>query len=482
MRKWQDLAAPDDPGSWLTVSGAWPTNRGTYETSDVYGDSSTFTMTGESGGDSAFSFSTLSGYRSYFFGTDKLWEITDATVTDRTGALTPAGENYHACQYGNITIAARGTAASLISSSGGNFAALAGSPSAKLVCVQSNAVLAFNTSVSADGWAASDVGDYTNWSTGEAASGRILEGKGPITAVVPYGSDVYVFKRDAIFRMTYVGGVVKWQVQKVSEGIGCPALPSFAFGGNPAVSTRHGIFFIGATTDPLSTTAGYKYYLFDGASQPRCVNELTTIRPGIPVYDTHEDMVTVYAYAYESSAANTSVYAYNMTADAWGYIGKISGSSGIGTAFMPLRGDRADIGSSFGAYSALRPLIRAGSRRAVSLATATVSSGNDSTAVFKSHKYGTPNRKTTFKRVTPILRKRTARTGGSAASAALACSFFLERHDTATTTTANPTESTVRDRFDFLVSECYGQFQVTYNNTDVEIDDFLVVQQDAGTD
>lgn len=35
MRKWQDLAAPDDPNSWYSVTNMWPTLRGTYETADL---------------------------------------------------------------------------------------------------------------------------------------------------------------------------------------------------------------------------------------------------------------------------------------------------------------------------------------------------------------------------------------------------------------------------------------------------------------
>src|SRR6185312_13308149 len=35
MRKWQDLAAPDDPDSWNDVRGVWPSRRGTYESADI---------------------------------------------------------------------------------------------------------------------------------------------------------------------------------------------------------------------------------------------------------------------------------------------------------------------------------------------------------------------------------------------------------------------------------------------------------------
>lgn len=257
VRKWKTLAAPDDPEVWADVSGMWPTRLGTYEVADFYDSGTAKTATGEAygagAGVTAWAFKTLSGTRSYVVA-DKIWEYSGGSLTDRTNGLT-VGDGMM-CQYGNITIYARGTSNSLASSSGGNFSALAGSPSAKIVCVQSNAVVAFNTSVSADGWAASDVGDYTNWTTGESASGRILENSGPVTAAVPYGNDIIVFKKDSIFRMTYVGGVVKWTIQKIWHGVGVPEVSTHA---SCAVSCGDVVFFLGSYD--ASSTALPAYYV-----------------------------------------------------------------------------------------------------------------------------------------------------------------------------------------------------------------------------
>jgi hypothetical protein len=310
MRKWKTRAAPDDPNVWSDVSGMWPTTQGTYEVADIYGSPTTLTATGETPGSglSAWGFNVLSGQRFYIVGT-KIWELSGGTLTDRTGGITVAGG--HMCQYGNVSVLARGTSNSLAVSTGGNFSALAGSPSANIVVTQSNALVAFNTSVSSDGWAASDVGDYTNWTTGEASSGRILDHNGPITAAVPFGNDIIVFKADAIFRMTYVGGTVKWQVQKVSEGVGCydtNITPTYS----AAEACGDCIIFLGV----LGVSNQAKVYRFDGSAVPQLINYDTDI-PGntpMPCYDPANRRVF---FMYYNAASLIPLY-YALDSDSWG--------------------------------------------------------------------------------------------------------------------------------------------------------------------
>jgi hypothetical protein len=94
-----------------------------------------------------------------------------------------------------------GASTATVKSTGGNFSALAGAPQAEIVLPVANALLYLNTNTSTDGWAASDVGDYTNYATGEAASGRLIQTPGPITAGVSFGNYAIVFKGDAIYRL-----------------------------------------------------------------------------------------------------------------------------------------------------------------------------------------------------------------------------------------------------------------------------------------
>lgn len=475
MRKWQDLAAPDDPGSWADVSNMWGTGRGTYETSDIYGSSANITAVGEGNALACWAFNGLSAVRAYYIG-DKIWQLdlSALTATDRTGGITVGTGNMMA-QYGDITILTRGTSNSLASSSGGNFSALAGSPSAKFVVVQSNCVLAFNTSVSADGWAASDVGDYTNWSTGEAASGRILENNGPITGAVAYGNDVYVFKADSIFRMSYVGGVVKWQVQKVVQGIGCVDNLSPRLGGNQAVATNQGIFFCGQTR--ISSSPGqFAWYLFDGASQPVLLNPLSSITSGVPTYDAVWNRAVVW-YVTGTSIAFRS---FSFDDGAWGNHSSVSVGGAAGDT-LPLRGDHSATGMSGSSYpTSFRPLFStngSGISYKVPKDPATVAGSS----YLQTTKMGSSVGKTTFKRLTPQLRRRTNYSSGTPV-AALGVEMFRERHDTTTASTQSVTESNQRKRFDFLAADNFGRFKVTFTDMDVEVDDFAIDAKSSGTD
>lgn len=478
MRKWQDLAAPDDPGSWFDVSDMWGTGRGTYETADGFGTETSTTATGESSLNAAWAFKGLSGDRAYLVGT-KIWQVNTSTMalTDRTGGIT-IGTGLMMAQYGDITVLARGTSNSLASSSGGNFSALAGSPSAKFVCVQSNAVLAFNSSTSSDGWHASDVGDYTNWSTGEAASGRILENNGPITAAVPYGNDVYVFKADSIFRMTYVGGTVKWQVQKVVHGVGCFDPLSGAWGGNYAVATNRGILFLGNT----NFSGGYAWWLYDGASPPVQLNDLTTVIAGFPTYDPIWDRAVIW-YPYQVSAFvwRAKIYTYSFKDGLWGKCSEAalaSGSNGI----TPVRGDQSVSFSGSGGGTSLRAIFSGDGGANTVYYKVPVTPPAGSACYLQTSKIGSSDAKTTFDRLTPQLRRRTDL---GTDSASLEMTLFREREDTSAQTTRTISESSTRKRFDLNGGACsdnFARFKVTWAALDVEVDDFALKSRPAGTD
>ena len=77
----------------------------------------------------------------------------------------------------------------------------------KIVVLQSSSKLVFD----GDYWMASDIGDYTNWTTGEAASGRLFQPEGPILWAFPFRDYVLVGKKHAAYRGRYVGGIYKWR-------------------------------------------------------------------------------------------------------------------------------------------------------------------------------------------------------------------------------------------------------------------------------
>ena len=481
MRKWKNLAAPDDPTAWDDVLMMWPTSRGTYEVADFYTTTGgTLTATAESTTTliSSWALRAITDQRVFLIG-NSIWEFPVGVLTDVSGALSKpiASTVANMTMYGDIAIVARGTAATTIrqTASGGAFAALAGAPNARFAVVQSNALVLLNTGTSVDGWAASDVGDYTNWSTGEYASGRILESNGPITDAVPFGNDIIVFKETAIFRMTYVGGTVKWQVQKIFEGIGAQGVGRM----KPALACGDLIFFrapIGGDIGPSRE----RYYLFDGVSPPRLVNPETQLSSNsgavgesyaCPVaYDPVERRVML---AYEDDTIGP--YFYSIEADAWGKGPTFTASS----RNTVMRGDYSAL-ALVSDKSSLRSYFRGGTdliilSGPVSPGGSTASPSSPASPYVISHFYGQPDRKTDWTRLYPLLRRKT---DASAGAPATTCAVNLYRERYATSADVASTKVGVIDpkryRFNFQASDNYVQFALTFKDVDVEIDDILV--------
>lgn len=491
MRKWQDLAAPDDPGSWYDVGNMWPTKRGTYETADFS------TGTDKTAASSAFikyAFvgRTLSGSREFVVDSGKIWEYSGGSLTDRTNGVSIGSTPPMMAQYGDVTICVMGVATATVVSTSTTFAALAGSPKGEIIVVQSNAVLIFNTDTSADGWAVSDVGDYTNWTTGESASGRIIATPGPITAAVAYGGDVFVFKKDAIYRMSYVGGAIKWIVSLVWKGQGAGGED---FGSNAKyqiVATTHGIVFNGDTLS--STNLNNAVYLFDGSSQPFLLNPLTTLNACYPIYCYHpiED-VLILAPAWGSSSAGTVLtsngaiaskyYYYSFLTQQWGSgSGSDAEDMETGTTFPSNLGRGVLQGDFYArAETSIKPVYWRYKNVTTGIHTRCAPSapGSGSACYLQTSKDGSNDFKTLWKGLTPRLRRRTVL---GTDSAVLTVTAYRELEDTsATVTISNQAEATQGHKmFDFTVSENFARFKVLWTALDVEVEDFRIIRQGAG--
>lgn len=504
MRKWRDLAKPDDQGAWNDVGGMWPTRRGTYETADISTTSVTKSpLTNKVLYAFAFgkdpSTGTIQEYVSLVIaGTGSIhsWDGTNLTSRFGSASLGTRGSIAMA-RYGGITLAAlalgAGTRLQAATSFGGSFADVAGSPTDKnIIAIQSSAVLLFSSSFNT--WAASDVGDYTNWSTGESASGTIFSQPGNISAAISYGNDVFAFKPGSIHRMTYVGGAIKWQVQTAWVGLGVPDRASLSTTDQStqdwAIATQHGIVFYGGNGN---------IYLFDGVSEPKCLNPETTIPVetirGVFTYDPIEDRLCIApgngssatgtALTEGSSATFTSLYYYySFPFDAWGAgVGsnaelQQSGNGAVSSGVV--RGNyynRNEVSSKPAFWATQASGIGGDVKRCSPTSPASGSSG-----YLQTKKVGRPDRKTTFTRLIPLLRHRTDL---GTDSAALSFELFRELEDTSAQNTNSVVESTTRKRFDLLGAantDNFGRFKVTWTDLDVEVDDFLVVSEDAGVD
>lgn len=465
MKKWQNLAPPDDPDSWYDVDGFWPTKENSYETADfLTGTEYTATSTGFVG--YAWTGQTLSSVREFVQAQTLIWEYSAGVLTDRTGGVTV--NSLMLAAYGDVIIGATGAASgATIKSTGGNFSALAGAPAADIVVPQSNAVMLLSTATAAHGWAVSDVGDYTNWTTGEAASGTLYQTPGPIIAAVKFGADIIVFKANAIYRMRYVGGLVKWTAELLVDGIGCSDRNAICAG-------RNGILFLyqveGSTQKTVNPTT--HFYWFDGVSYPRPVNPLTALAPGgsfFVNYSPRDDLFTV-TQAKASSPFNRTFF-YCPTADAWGQ--NVTPITNTQTGItLPLMGDFA---ARPLAERSPQPVMwgKESANKLKRYSHGTPIGEIASACYVETTKVGNPGKKTQFTRVTPILRRRVDL---GTDSAALSVSTFREREDTTAAATTAVTESTQRKRFDFNLCDNFARFKVTWTALDIEVDDVVVAK------
>lgn len=497
MRKWQNLAAPDDPNSWFDVDGVWPTQRGTYETATLLTAGTTRTDdTDPSGaGKAAFIGRTLSGTREYLVVPLKIYEYSGGSYTDRTGGVT-IGSYPMFTQYGDVTLLVMGVGTATCKSTGGNFSALAGAPQAEIVLVCSGAVVYLNTNTSTDGWAASDTFDYTNYTTGEAASGRLLDTNGPILGGCVFGGCVYAYKSNSIYRGRYVGGVVKWAWECVEHNIGIFPPTTKAAPHSVCAGTNEMLFLGSADATHFATGAGkgsaaprsLYAYLFDGVSPPRICNRLTSIiaataafvvsdPPGV-LHDPQSNIYTV--------TSRNIGYFYNATSDAWGY--KSSLMSGLDTQLgykvtLPIYGD-------FTARSSVTPMPEFYGVTAITQAGSIpytftrfaldTTLANIPNHYLQSSMFGRNDQKTAFSRLTPRLRRR-----NGSGTAALSATFYRELENTTAETTIAVTEDANRKRFPITgagSADNFARFKVTYNALDVDVEDFVPAGTPAGKD
>lgn len=461
MRKWAPKGRPDDPNIWLGLDGFLPTKRGTYESVPVY---SSTAMAATSAGTCSYAFAgaTTTGSRSYVVSSTKIWEESGGALTDRTGGVT-IGTNPMMVNYGNITLCAMGNATNTVSSSGGNFAALAGSPKAEIILVARNAAVALNTDTSGDGWATSDVGDYTNWSSGESASGRLLQTPGAIIGGVVLGDDVIVFKTDAIYRGQYVGNAVKWRWDVIWRGQGMYWAGTALGEEKYQVGVGGGLILFAATSDPA-------WYLFDGVNAPHCCSALQTFNSatgkGRVVYDP---LAETFCCSHITSNLAWEQSFYCVPEDKWG----IATGSVAASGFVPILGEFVARGAR------TQPLLY--KTTATNTITKYTPSATGSSAIGGSvttQRVGKVGRKTQVFRVTPVHRARTVISGSPAM---LLTPYVANEIYGADVAGSNVSESGFRNRFDFSITADFQKFQVVYPaNLYVELDEIAVDAKDAG--
>lgn len=325
---------PDTPEIWQTCDGFHPDQNGAYRIGWIRGASALTTITVNS--------PIICGRFVYnASGTEELITATSGAVTgpvtaqvfggttDRTGGTPKPKHSAGIVAYGNLVListATSGTIASRTIGAAANWADVASTPGAEILLVNPlNIVIGLNTDAGGDGWATSDVGDYSNWTSLEAASGNLRQTPGIITAGAILGNDVIAFKRKGVYRGTYVGGVIKWQWQLLHSEFG-------AWGPECAVAAEDAIYFIGDSGA----------FRFDGAQFQRIDAGIQkTLRAFCAgkgastyghtntklIYDAPNGNVTFHAQGNVSALSTGGrlgysagdFYSYNIFSGLWGY-------------------------------------------------------------------------------------------------------------------------------------------------------------------
>lgn len=323
---------PDTPEVWQTCDGFHPDQNGVYRTGWVRGTLTTITANSP----------IICGRFVYdASGTEELITATSGAVTgsfaaqvfggttDRSGGTPRPKHSAGIAAYGNIVLISTAASAKIASRTIGaaaNFADIASSPGAEILLVNpQNIVIGLNTNAGGDGWATSDVGDYTNWTTLEAASGNLRQTPGKITAGAILGNDVIAFKRRGVYRGRYVGGVVKWQWELLHAELG-------AWGPECAVAAVESVYFIGDSGAFRFDGAQFQK-IDDGISKTLrafCSSSGATSYGHIYtklVYDPPNGNVTFHAQGAVSALgtggrvgySQGGFYSYNVFSGLWGY-------------------------------------------------------------------------------------------------------------------------------------------------------------------
>lgn len=202
----------------------------------------------------------LSGsYRTIVGTAVKLYEVSGSTENDVSGMAYTGGENrWRFCQFGNATIASNGANPIQQSISAGNFASIAGAPSAAIVEVTQGFVFGFDTTDTTDGhrpngWYCSAIFDQTNWVPNQATQcekGVIIDTPGKVTAGRALGTNIVAYKKDSMYYGTYQGPPVVWAFNQISPIVGTPCQEAVV-----AIGTRH--VFLGSDA---------QVYQYDGSA------------------------------------------------------------------------------------------------------------------------------------------------------------------------------------------------------------------------
>lgn len=201
----------------------------------------------------------------------KLYELTGTSWTDRSrgaGYSTGSGENWEFTQWGDKVIATNYSDEIQIASTGGDFSDLTGSPpQARHITSVGNFVVVGNITSNPYRIQWSGINDETAWGSDPdtQADYQDLRSGGPIQAIRG-GEFGVIFCEDSIYRMTYVGSPLIFQLDEVIPGIGTPAPNSVSqFGDTIYFLSKEGFYALvnGTQLIPIGSDKVDRYFWND---------------------------------------------------------------------------------------------------------------------------------------------------------------------------------------------------------------------------
>lgn len=510
MRKWKPYCNPRDSSAWYSVSQAYPTSQGTYRAMCGFESKGAITTTSPGTMLRWAVFDRL-GSGSVIGTSTKLYVNKDASLPANGPAWfdTSVSGGYSASDwsfalFGNVILAVNGSGGVTMqawtrtgSFAGTVFAAVSGAPQAAVIVVQSNAVLAFNTSggTNGDDFAASDVGDHTNWSTGDAvASTAIRHRPGQILDAVAFQDYVLAFKGSSIYRLRYVGGVVKWAVELVADGLGVANYGTIVnTGARVYFWDKSGPYvYDGTNFKPIAPTYASDAVQVGSSLTSSLGSSVLTIKAGtyLPI-----DKLVVWM------GSTGLMLCYNEVSDAWGnFTPYKSDGTALTSGYVLSQIKSGHLGIPLTNRDSSTDLYVISLSDAIYAPQLTCAPTGISTK-FKATPVGDEQRLTTWTRLIPVLSNPVgvpqSDTTSTLASTDLKLNiktsenpFYFGQNITygdqgsgTTTPSSSPvTSSDNQIRFDFTVTDRWAEFEVYATAKFFEIEDIIVVGSLGGTD
>lgn len=470
MKKWSDR--PQDygrPDVWQDINNMLPSMDGSYRTAPVF---ATITGAGPSSPGTTLNawlgVTPAEGVTYYVGTTTKLYRaasIASFTDSSKSGGYTSSAQAWSFSQFGNYTVATNGVDAPQVrdATTANAFADLGGTPpsTAKIAVVQSNVLLFFNTNSGGASWAASDVGNHANFTTGEAASGAIHHRPGAITAAVAFKDEVIVFKGGSVYRMRYVGSPIFWLVELIADGIGVGSQGAVCNCGDSLV---------------IMSVAGA--YLFDGASFRKIE------APSVPLAASASLKEGLYVPHHYSVwfQLNNIIYVYNLASDRWGKFEVYKTSASTSTDTYRLVGGpiAARIGVASGVMENLIYMIDLASNPCVVSSSGAWGSQSGTVSAYLHTAYiGNRQIDSTFTRLIPAAKDHELG-GTETTTMTLTPYVYTSPRAGAATAKSNVSASSDVPRFDFTYAAKFMSFKIAVSAGPTQIEDVIVESKPAG--